>query len=66
MHLINSFLTNLMLMVTGTHEDEKGQGLVEYGLIIVFVSLACIVALGLIGTNLSSMFNTVAGKVKAP
>lgn len=40
--------------------DEKGQGLVEYALIIVLVSVVAITALGLIGTNVTSVFNNIA------
>jgi pilus assembly protein Flp/PilA len=64
--LIDQVITGLLARITGALDSEEGQGLVEYGLIIVFVSLACIVALGLIGTNLSTLFNDVAGKVKGP
>src|SRR2546421_93130 len=41
-------------------DRERGQGLVEYSFIIVFVSVACIVALGLLGTNISTLFSKVA------
>jgi len=32
-------------------QDEEGQGLVEYALIIVLVSIACIVLLSALGTG---------------
>ena len=38
---------------------EEGQGLVEYGLIIVLVALAVIVVLGLLGTQLASVFSSI-------
>ena len=38
---------------------EEGQGLVEYALIIVLVSIAAIVALGLLGTVVSNLFTQV-------
>lgn len=46
--------------------SEEGQGLVEYGLIIVLVALAVLVGLGLVGTNLNTLFNDIAGKLTAP
>ncbi len=39
--------------------DEEGQGMVEYGLIIALVSIAAIVALGFLGTALSNKFTNV-------
>ena len=33
--------------------DESGQGLAEYALILAFVALACVGALGLLGTAIS-------------
>lgn len=39
--------------------EESGQGLAEYGLILALVSLAVVVALGLVGTNLNTLFGKV-------
>jgi pilus assembly protein Flp/PilA len=43
--------------------DEAGQGMVEYGLIIALVAVVLIAALTLMGGNLKGMFETVAGKI---
>lgn len=43
--------------------DEEGQGMVEYGLIIALVSIAVIIALTLVGTNLNSLFKKVTDKL---
>ncbi|MGE5247788.1 MAG: Flp family type IVb pilin [Verrucomicrobiota bacterium] len=40
-------------------KDEEGQGLVEYALIIVLVSIAAIITLGLLGTTVSGVFTTI-------
>jgi pilus assembly protein Flp/PilA len=40
-------------------QNEEGQGLVEYALIIVLVSIACIITLGLLGTTVSGVFTTI-------
>jgi pilus assembly protein Flp/PilA len=40
--------------------NEEGQGLVEYALILVLVSVVAIGALELIGTNVTSVLNVVA------
>ena len=38
---------------------EEGQGLVEYALIIVLVAVFLILALQLLGTNISNVFSTI-------
>ena len=40
-------------------QNEEGQGLVEYALIIVLVSIAVLVALTALGTNVSSVFDKI-------
>ena len=40
--------------------EEEGQGLVEYALILVLVSIAAIVALTTLGSKLSPLFNRVS------
>ena len=40
-------------------QNEEGQGLVEYALIIVLVSIAVIVALTALGTSVSTVFSTI-------
>jgi pilus assembly protein Flp/PilA len=40
--------------------SNEGQGLVEYALILVLVSVVAIGALQLIGTNVTSVLNVVA------
>ena len=39
---------------------EKGQGLVEYALIIVLVSIVVIAALTILGPRISNVFNTIS------
>jgi pilus assembly protein Flp/PilA len=42
---------------------ERGATAVEYGLMVALIAVVVIVAVTLLGDNLSSLFNTVAGKV---
>ena len=46
--------------------SEKGQGLVEYALIIVLVSIVVIVALGLLGDQVTAVFTTISNKLANP
>ena len=44
-------------------QDERGATAIEYGLIAALVSVVIIVALGVLGNNLSSTFNSVGAAV---
>jgi len=46
--------------------SESGVTAIEYGLIASLIALAIIVAVTLVGTNLSGLFTYIAGKVVAP
>lgn len=39
---------------------EEGATMVEYGLMLALIAVVCIVAVGLIGTNLNTMFTNIA------
>jgi pilus assembly protein Flp/PilA len=43
--------------------DEDGATLVEYALVVALIAVAAITAITLLGKNISTQFNTVAGKV---
>ena len=53
---------NALVALYGSDEAE-GQGLVEYALIIVLVSIAVFTALGLLGTKLDGVFKDITGKL---
>jgi pilus assembly protein Flp/PilA len=40
--------------------DHAGATAIEYGLIAALIAVAAVVVMGTVGTNLSSVFNTVA------
>ena len=43
--------------------DERGATMVEYGLMVALIAVVCLVAVGLIGTNLNTIFNKIANAV---
>ena len=43
--------------------EESGQGMVEYGLIIVVIALVAVLTLTTVGTNLSAKFTAIATKI---
>ena len=47
-------------------DDKQGVTAIEYGLIAALIGLAIIVGIGLVGTNLSTLFTNIAGQLVAP
>ena len=43
--------------------DEEGQGLVEYALILVFVSIVSILVLGILGVDVRDIFTDVETQI---
>jgi pilus assembly protein Flp/PilA len=41
-------------------KDESGPSAIEYGLIAALISVVCIVAMTLVGTNLNVVYSTIA------
>ena len=51
----------MLEMVKVVLQNRKGQGMVEYGLILALVAIIAMVGLGPIGTAAKATFDTVAG-----
>jgi Flp pilus assembly pilin Flp len=56
-------LEMIMSFVYQIRNREEGQALVEYALILSLVSIAAIAGLQLIGTNVLTTLNNVAGNL---
>jgi pilus assembly protein Flp/PilA len=52
-------MTQVLVRIQNLRE-EAGQTLVEYGLIVALISIVAIAALGLVGDNVTAVFNSVA------
>ena len=53
-------MKNTMKRINTFLKSEKGQGMVEYGLIIALVAIVVIAAIVLLGGNLTGIFNKTA------
>ena len=62
MDKMNEMITKAWLRLVS---DQKGVTAVEYGLIAGLIAVAIIVAVTAVGTNLTTLFNTVGTKVSA-
>lgn len=47
-------------------QDEEGQGLVEYALIIALISIAAIAIMPTLGTKISDVFDGINKKLTVP
>jgi pilus assembly protein Flp/PilA len=56
-HMIKDFISNLLARFHS--EDEEGQTLVEYGLLLALIAIIIIVALIFLGPIISQMFQNV-------
>ena len=52
-------MTNLLKSLNRLHQDEAGQGLVEYLLILALVAFAATAGMGALATKLNSSFNQI-------
>ncbi|MEE8392700.1 MAG: Flp family type IVb pilin [Rhodospirillales bacterium] len=50
-------------MANGLWGDEKGSTAIEYALIATFIFLVIIVALTVVGEDLSSLFNNISNDI---
>ncbi len=57
MALIQQFLSSLR------RDDEEGQGLAEYALILALIAIVAIIALIFLGGQVSKILSTVGGSV---
>ncbi len=50
-------------LIASVSQDEEGQGLAEYALILALIAIVAIVALIFLGSQVSTILNTVAKSV---
>lgn len=63
MQIVTQYLMNLFARIQDESSSERGQTLVEYGLILALISIAAIAIMGTVGTNIVDVFNAVANKL---
>jgi pilus assembly protein Flp/PilA len=58
-----SIYTNLQVLLARVFNDEDGQGLTEYALILALIAVVAIAALTLLGGKVTSVLSTVANSL---
>jgi pilus assembly protein Flp/PilA len=56
-------MTQLHALISSIRSNEEGQGLAEYALILALIAIVAIIALIFLGTQVSSIINTVGKSV---
>jgi pilus assembly protein Flp/PilA len=56
-------IVSIQSWLAARSSDERGATAVEYGLMVALIAVAIIVAVTLLGDNLSDLFNSTAGEV---
>lgn len=56
-------MTKLASKIQSRLNNERGATAVEYGLMVALIAVVIIAAVSLLGNNLSTTFNNVAGQV---
>ena len=58
--MLNNLFAYLTVIFTDVKEREEGQGLVEYALILVLISIVSILIMTTVGTDIQAVFQDVA------
>jgi pilus assembly protein Flp/PilA len=61
--MLETIMMSIYKAFASMRDREEGQALVEYALILALVSIVSIAALTLLGTNIQTVLNNVAGAV---
>ena len=56
-------MTQLIALIDSFRNDEEGQGLAEYALILALIAIVAIVALIFLGNQVSTILSTVGGSI---
>lgn len=54
------FLVIAFMSDRSKRADDKGAAMVEYGLLIAFIAVIALVAVKVLGTNISTLFNSIS------
>ena len=56
-------MTQLLALISSFKNDDEGQGLAEYALILTLIAIVAIIALIFLGTQVSTILNTIGKSV---
>lgn len=62
-HMVKLYVRMTSLASRALRADDRGVTSVEYGIMVALIAIVIITAVALVGTNLSALFNKVAGSL---
>jgi len=60
---MNDLMAYVRIRLNAMTKSERGASAVEYGLLVALIAIIIIVAVTLLGSNLSSIFNKTANSI---
>lgn len=63
MTFVTLFMANLRSLMVRLHNDEAGQGLAEYALILGLIAVACVAALGFLSGDIQTLLSNVGNSL---
>lgn len=61
--MLNNLMAYLTVVFSDVKERQEGQTMVEYALLLVFIALVAVIGATVLGANLSTLFNNIAGSL---
>ncbi len=61
--MLNEFYARLFTIAARIREEEKGQGLAEYALILALIAIIAIAALIFLGTQISTILSQIGRQI---
>ena len=58
-----NFMTQLIALISSIRNEDEGQGLAEYALILALIAIVAIIALIFLGGQVSTILSTVGDSV---
>jgi pilus assembly protein Flp/PilA len=60
-----ALVRSMSLPASSRRNDERGQGLVEYGLVLILIAIFVIVVVGVVGHQANNVFSNVSNGLNA-
>lgn len=60
-----ALVRSMAVSTSQRRNDERGQGLVEYGLILILIAIVVIVVVGVVGHQANNVFSNVSNGLSA-